>query len=105
MPAQCRRPPRDSQRDQPRTEPGGQRVIFNGAGGDILSKMAMKFWCVLLAAAPALLAQVIEGTVSSSLGGAPIDGASVSIELGGKATYQATTDALGAFRIEGVKDG
>ena len=79
---------------------------------DIVSMMT-KFVCVLLAAVPAVVAQgvaqgvaqVIEGTVSNSLGGAPIDGASVSIEQGGKATYQATTDAAGAFRIEGVKDG
>jgi uncharacterized GH25 family protein len=72
----------------------------------MLSIMALKFLCALLAAATsALYAQVIEGTVSTSLGGAPIDGASVTIEQGGKTAYQATTDAAGAFRIEGVKDG
>jgi hypothetical protein len=52
-----------------------------------------------------LAAQVIEGTVSSSPGGAPIEGVSVTIEQGAKTAYQATTNTGGAFRIEGVKDG
>jgi hypothetical protein len=53
----------------------------------------------------ALSAQVIEGTVVDSVTGAAISGASVQIENAGKAPYQATSNAQGAFRIEGVADG
>src|SRR5450432_3539839 len=75
----------------------------------MVSMMAMRCVCWLLAAAPALVwqcaAQVVEGTVSSSLGGAPIGGVSVTLEQGGKTAYQANTDGAGVFRIEAVKDG
>jgi Carboxypeptidase regulatory-like domain len=52
-----------------------------------------------------LSAQVIEGTVVDSVTGAAISGASVEIENAGKAPYRATSNAQGAFRIEGVADG
>ena len=65
----------------------------------------MKFLSAFLAVSSALFAQVIEGTVVNSITKIPISGATVTIEAAGRAAYQATTDANGAFRIEGVKDG
>ncbi len=53
----------------------------------------------------ALSAQAIEGTVVDSVTGAAIAGASVQIENAGRPPYQTTSDAQGAFRIDGVVDG
>ncbi len=65
----------------------------------------MKVLGAFLLLVPALLGQVIEGTVVDSVTGAPIGGASVQIENTGKTPYQTTADAQGAFHIEGVVDG
>jgi hypothetical protein len=67
-------------------------------------------WGAILVAGSAVIVQaasgqVIEGTVVNSVTGAPVDGASVQIESAGKAPYQGTSDAQGAFRIEGLADG
>jgi Carboxypeptidase regulatory-like domain len=59
----------------------------------------------LLLASSALFGQVVEGTVVNSQTGAPIGEASVQIVNAGKTSYQTTSDAQGAFRIEGVADG
>ena len=65
----------------------------------------MRLLGAILIFCSALSAQVIEGTVVDSVTGAAIGGASVEIENAGKAPYQATSNAQGAFRIEGVADG
>jgi hypothetical protein len=65
----------------------------------------MKLLCAFLLVSSALLAQVIQGTVTDSFTGAPLGGVTVGIESGGKALYTTTTDARGAFRIEGVAGG
>ncbi|HTC91563.1 MAG TPA: carboxypeptidase-like regulatory domain-containing protein [Bryobacteraceae bacterium] len=65
----------------------------------------MKHLGAFLLLAPTLLGQVIEGTVVNSVSGEAIGGASVQIENAGKPPYQTTSDAQGAFRIEGVADG
>jgi hypothetical protein len=51
--------------------------------------------------------QTVEGRVLNSVTGAGIPGAKVDLLQiqPGKIAYSATTDALGNFRIEGVKDG
>lgn len=71
----------------------------------MVTMMVVRFLSLLLAAAPALLAQVVEGTVSNSLGGVPIPDVAVTLEQGGKAAYHATTDAGGTFHIDGIRDG
>ncbi len=65
----------------------------------------MKFLGAFLIISFALGAQVIEGTVVNSSTKLPLSGATVTIESGGKAVYQATTDFNGVFRIEGVTAG
>jgi hypothetical protein len=65
----------------------------------------MKLLISFLAGVTALASQVIEGSVADSITGAPLDGASVSVETGGKPAYQTTTNAQGAFHIEGLKPG
>jgi hypothetical protein len=64
-----------------------------------------KLLAALLLTSSALLAQVVEGSVVNSATGAPIAGASVSIEIQGKAAYHATSNDQGVFRIEDVADG
>src|SRR5580693_2045175 len=65
----------------------------------------MKHLGAFLLLAPTLFGQVIVGTVVNSVTGEAIGDASVQIEKAGKSPYQATSDAQGAFRIEGVADG
>lgn len=50
-------------------------------------------------------AQVIEGTVVDTVSGAPIAEASIQISNAGAPSYGATSDAHGAFRMDGVPDG
>jgi Carboxypeptidase regulatory-like domain len=64
-----------------------------------------KFFCVLIAAAVCATAQTVEGTVTNVATGGAIAGAKVGIRQDENATYSATTDAEGHFRIEGVKEG
>jgi protocatechuate 3,4-dioxygenase beta subunit len=65
----------------------------------------MKFFLALLCTATALTAQSVEGTVVNRVTGAPVDGVSITLNAGNSPAYKATTDAQGAFRIDGVKPG
>ena len=71
----------------------------------------MRSFCIaaiaaLLLASSALFGQIIEGTVVDSQTGAPLGGASVQIQnSAGRVGYQTSSDAQGAFHIEGVADG
>jgi hypothetical protein len=66
---------------------------------------------VLLPAATLLVAQdaqpggTVEGTVVNSVTGAGIDGASVILFGGPSSRYNATTDAVGHFKITGIAPG
>jgi carboxypeptidase family protein len=80
------------------------RLLLDSAG-KARWNFRMKLLGAFLLLASMLFGQVIEGTVVDSVSGEAIGGASVQIENSGKAPYQTTSDAQGAFRIEGVADG
>ena len=65
----------------------------------------MKPLLVLLVPLVPLFGQVIEGIVTNSATGVPVNGVAVTIESNGKPAYHTTTDLHGAFRIDGVKAG
>lgn len=65
----------------------------------------MKLLCALLLSSSALFAQIIEGTVADSTNGVPVPGVRIEVRTAGRTAYQSVTDAQGAFRIEGVRDG
>jgi hypothetical protein len=68
----------------------------------------MQLLAAALLAASTLSAQSIEGTVINRLTGAPISGVEISFTSDPqhlKATADATSDAQGAFRVEGLKPG
>ena len=64
----------------------------------------MKLAAILWMAAPALFAQAVEVSVRDSAGG-PVPGVKVELRQGDKSVQQATTDAQGAHRFEGLPDG
>jgi hypothetical protein len=80
------------------------RLLLDSAG-KARWNFRMKHLGAFLLLAPTLFGQAIEGTVVNSVTGEAIGGASVQIENAGKSPYQTTSDAQGAFRIEGVADG
>lgn len=49
--------------------------------------------------------QTVEGAIVNSITGAPIPGVAVEIQTGSKTSQTATTDAVGAFRVDGLPDG
>ena len=51
------------------------------------------------------LAQIVEGTVSDAVTNAPLGGAKISIERGGKVVRVALSDGQGGFRVEGIAAG
>jgi protocatechuate 3,4-dioxygenase beta subunit len=65
----------------------------------------MKFFLALLCTATALAAQSVEGKAVNRVTGAPVDGVSITLNAGNSPAYKATTDAQGAFQIDGVKPG
>jgi len=64
----------------------------------------MKAMCLWLLTATGLAAQIVEGTVINSTAGVPLAGVRVRL-VAGKSVIDGISDAQGAFRIEGVKDG
>jgi hypothetical protein len=65
----------------------------------------MKLPCALLLFAGALLAQSVEGVVTSVSDSAPLSGVKVQIERAGKAVAETLSDGQGAFRLEGIDPG
>ena len=65
----------------------------------------MRVPVLLLCAAAGLAAQSVEGTVVNRVTGTPVDGVKVMLNSGNKSQYETTTDARGAFRLDGVTPG
>src|ERR1035438_797384 len=63
----------------------------------------MKLLAALLCATA--YGQTVEGTVVNSVTGAPVAGVAVQIGSPGKPFQMATTDAVGAFLVDGLADG
>jgi hypothetical protein len=65
----------------------------------------MKLLCALLLFTGALLAQSVEGVVTSAADSQPLSGVKVQIERAGKATAETLSDGQGSFRFEGIQPG
>ena len=65
----------------------------------------MKLPCALLLFTGALLAQTVEGVVTSASDSQPVSGVKVQIDRAGKAAAETLSDGQGAFRVEGLEPG
>ncbi len=65
----------------------------------------MKLLCAVLLVTGALLAQSVEGIVTSASDSQPISGVKVQIDRAGKPAAETLSDGQGAFRVEGIEPG
>ncbi len=65
----------------------------------------MKLLCALILFTGALLAQTVEGIVTSASDSQPLSGVKVQIERARKPAAETLSDSQGAFRVEGIEPG